>query len=58
MLGEITQERIHLDGMHDCKKFFKNSTRRWEDNIKMDLGKIPCEGLAWIRPTQHVDTVM
>jgi hypothetical protein len=21
---------------------------RWEDNIKMDLGKIKCEGVGWI----------
>jgi hypothetical protein len=22
--------------------------RRWEDNIKMDLGEIRCEGVDWI----------
>jgi len=27
---------------------FGRPTRRWEDNIKMDLQEVGCEGMAWI----------
>jgi hypothetical protein len=26
--------------------------RRWEDNIRMDLGKVGREGMEWIHPSQ------
>ena len=42
-----------------CKKCFKILSifiicirRRWEDNIKMDLQKVGCEGMDWIELSQ------
>jgi hypothetical protein len=29
--------------------------RRWEDNIKMDLQEVGCEGMDWIDLTQDRD---
>jgi hypothetical protein len=29
--------------------------RRWEDNIKMDLQEVRCEGMEWISLTQDTD---
>ena len=31
--------------------------RRWEDNIKMDLQKVGCEGMDWIYLAQDVDSL-
>jgi len=31
------------------------SRRRWEDNIKMDLQEVGCEGTEWIELAQHKD---
>jgi hypothetical protein len=47
-MGEIIKERKLLDGMHDWKKPFRNLTRRWKYNIKMDLGEIACRSI-WLR---------
>jgi hypothetical protein len=32
--------------------FNMNNTHRWEDNIKMDLQQIGCEGVNWIQLIQ------
>ena len=29
--------------------------RRWEDNIKMDLEELECEGTDWIDVAQDID---
>ena len=29
--------------------------RRWEDNIKMDLNELGCEGVDWIEQAQDMD---
>jgi hypothetical protein len=29
--------------------------RRWEDNIKMDLQELGCEGMDWIEMTHDMD---
>jgi len=29
--------------------------RRWEDNIKIDLQEVGCEGIDWIDTAQHTD---
>jgi hypothetical protein len=31
---------------------FGTSRRRWEDNIKMDLQEVRCEGMDWIELAQ------
>jgi hypothetical protein len=28
---------------------------RWEDNIKMDLQEVECEGMDWIELAEHRD---
>jgi hypothetical protein len=28
---------------------------RWEDNIKMDLQEVECEGMEWIVVAEHWD---
>jgi len=35
---------------------FGRARHRWEDNIKMDLQEVGCEGMAWIDLAQDRDT--
>jgi hypothetical protein len=35
-----------------CKRPVGRPRRRWEDNIKLDLGEIGIDGANWIRLTQ------
>jgi hypothetical protein len=41
-----------LVGRSEGKKPLGRPRRRWEDNIKMDLGEIGIEGANWIRLAQ------
>jgi hypothetical protein len=34
------------------RDYWKKTTRRWEDNIKMDLREIGLDGANWIRLAQ------
>ena len=34
---------------------FDRARRRWEDNIKMDLQEVGCEGADWIELAQDLD---
>jgi hypothetical protein len=34
---------------------FRRPRRRWEDNIKMDLQEVGCEGMDWIELAQDKD---
>jgi hypothetical protein len=52
-------------GRPEGKRPLGRPRRRWEDNIKMDLGEIGIDGANWIRPAQDrvqwrafVNTVM
>jgi hypothetical protein len=54
-----------LVGRLEGKRPLGRSRRRWEDNIKMDLGEIGIDGADWIRLAQDrfqwracVNTVM
>jgi hypothetical protein len=38
-----------LVGRPECKRPLGRSRRRWEDNIKMDLGEIGIDEANWIR---------
>jgi hypothetical protein len=40
-----------LVGKPERKRAFRRPRRRWEDNIRMDLGEIECmwNGFIWIR---------
>jgi hypothetical protein len=37
------------------KKTLRRPRCRWEDNIKMDLQEVGCEGMNWIDVTQDRD---
>jgi len=37
------------------KRPLGRSRRRWEDNIKMDLQEVRCEGLNWFKLVQDKD---
>jgi len=37
-----------LEGKHEGKRQLGKPRPRWEDNIKIDLTEISCEGVDWI----------
>jgi hypothetical protein len=37
------------------KRPFERPRRRWEDNIKIDLQEVGCEGMEWIELAQDRD---
>ena len=37
---------------HEGKRPLGRPRHKWEDNIKMDLQEVGCEGMDWIRLTQ------
>jgi hypothetical protein len=41
-----------LEGKPEGKRPLERHRRRWEDNIKMDLQEVVCEGLDWIELAQ------
>ena len=44
-----------LEGKLEGKRPFGRRRRRWEDNIKMDLQDVECEGMDWIELAQDSD---
>ena len=40
---------------HEGKRPLGRPGRRWEDNIKMDLQEVECEGMDWIEMAQDRD---
>ena len=44
-----------LVGKPEGKKLLGRPRRRWEDNIKMDLQEVGCEGVDWIDLAQDRD---
>jgi hypothetical protein len=64
---EGSQEKVHmchvwgrnaykiLNGKPEGKRQLRRPWHRWDDNIKMDLRKIVCGGVAWIHPAQDRD---
>jgi hypothetical protein len=51
-IGEMRNECKILVGKHEGKRSLGNPRRRWEDNIRMDLREIGCEGVDWINLSQ------
>jgi len=54
-----------LVGKPECKRPLGRSSRRWEDNIKLDLREVEIDGANWIRLAEYrvqlrafVNTVM
>jgi hypothetical protein len=37
------------------KRPIRRPTRRWEDNIKMEVQEVGCGGMDWIDPAQDSD---
>jgi hypothetical protein len=44
-----------LVGKREGKRVLGRPSRRWEDNIKMDLKEIRWEDVDWIHPDQDRD---
>jgi len=44
-----------LVGTPEGKRPLGRPRRRWEDNIKMDLQEVGCEGMDWIELAQDRD---
>jgi hypothetical protein len=44
-----------LVGKPEGKRPLGRPTRRWEDNIKMDLQKVGCGGMDWIDLAEDTD---
>jgi len=44
-----------LMGKPEGKRSLRRPTRRWENNIKMDLEEVGCGGMDWIDLAQNRD---
>jgi hypothetical protein len=42
-------------GKSEGKRSLGEDWRRWEDNIKMDVQEVGCEGMDWIEMAQDRD---
>ena len=45
-----------LVGKPERKRPFGRARHRWEDNIKMDLQEMRCEGMNWIELAEDRDS--
>jgi 3-oxoacyl-ACP reductase-like protein len=54
-LGERRGAYRILMGKLEVKRPFGRARCRWEDNIKMDLQEVGCEGMDWIDLAQDSD---
>jgi hypothetical protein len=54
-MGDKTGVYRVLVGKPDSKRPLGKPRRRWEDNIKMDLQEVGCEGMDWIELAQDRD---
>jgi hypothetical protein len=54
-MGERTGVCMVLVGKSEGKRPLGSPRRRWENNIKMDLQEVGCEGVDWIDLAQDRD---
>ncbi|KAJ4431683.1 hypothetical protein ANN_20285 [Periplaneta americana] len=54
-MGESRNAYRVLVGRPEEEKTLERPRRRWEDNIKIDLGKVGNDGRDWINPAQDMD---
>jgi hypothetical protein len=55
ILQSINTIRV-LVGKSEGKRSLGRPRCKWEDNIKMDLQEVGCEGIGWIKLAQYRDT--
>ena len=53
--GEIRGAYRVLVGKYEGKRPLGRARRRWEDNIKMGLQEVGCEGMDWIELARDRD---
>ena len=54
-MGEGRRVYTVLVGKRKGQRSLGRPRRRWEDNIKMDLKEVGCEGMEWIELAQDRD---
>jgi hypothetical protein len=54
-MGDRTGVFRVLVGKPEGKRPLGKPRRRWEDNIKMDLQEVGCEGVGWMELAQDRD---
>jgi hypothetical protein len=54
-MGEMRNANTNLFGSRDVKRPLRRSWRRWEDNIRMEIGKEDGGDVDWIHMTQDRD---
>jgi len=54
-MGERRGEYRVSVGKHEGEILLGRPRRKWEDNIKMDLQEVGCEGMDWIELSQDRD---
>ena len=54
-MGESSDAYRVLVGKPDIKRPLGRPSRRWEENIKMDLQEVGCGGMDWIDLAQNRD---
>jgi len=54
-MGESIYAYRVLVGKPDIKRPLGRPSRRWEENIKMDLQEVGCGGMDWIDLAQNRD---
>ena len=53
--GTVEMHVGFLVGKPEGKRPLGKSRRRWEDNMKMDLQEVECEGMNWIELAHYSD---
>jgi hypothetical protein len=54
-MGESRDVYRVLMGKHKGNRSLEKPRPRWEDNIRMDLQEVGCEGVDWISVAQFRD---
>jgi hypothetical protein len=54
-MGEMRNSYKILVEKPEGKRLLGRPGRGWEDNIRMDIREIGCEGVDWIHLAQHRD---